>query len=374
MLGLQGSTENYACPLCTVHKDDRYDMSGSDSKYNSPPYARTLRSLLKGPKEKGRIHPPLIEIDIDHAITDELHLFLRITDVLTRNVVLEMREWDVLEVGSTSADEGKGPHVAALIAAFEDLGITFSVWSSAKKGQDMDFTSLMGPAKRKMLAKLPQKFNTLLRSETSAEVKWLWEEFAILYEFLSSWRPSVLDLDAFQQRAKDWINSFCALGDRRLGYQKVNVTLYTYDFAQHVHHALRTLEEHSLKPYSCTPIEKKNDFARLVTLWHSNNHKAAHDVLLASERQAYLQPYQREPRSYKARKASEPDSDDNSDDNGEDNAEVHRLKPCPPKPVIPAAIPVRNPSATRAQMVARAAAYASICCRQCVISCFYCYE
>ena len=162
VLGLQGSTANYACALCTVHKDDRYDMRGSDSKYNSPPYARTLRSLLKGPKEKGRIHPPLIEIDIDHAITDELHLFLRITDVLTRNVVSEMREWDVLEVGSTSADEGKGPHVAALIAACEDLGVTFSVWSSAKKGQDMDFTSLMGPAKRKMLAKLPQKFNTLL--------------------------------------------------------------------------------------------------------------------------------------------------------------------------------------------------------------------
>ena len=91
MIGLQGSTTNYACTLCTVDKDDRYGMSGPGSKYNSPPYARTLRSLLKG-KKKGRIHPPLIEIDIDHAITDELHLFLRITNLLMRNVVLEMHE------------------------------------------------------------------------------------------------------------------------------------------------------------------------------------------------------------------------------------------------------------------------------------------
>ena len=69
----------------------------------------------------------MIKIEIDDVISDELQLFMKITEILTLNIVLEMREWNVLDVGSTRADEGKGPHIAQLIESFREIGISFSV-------------------------------------------------------------------------------------------------------------------------------------------------------------------------------------------------------------------------------------------------------
>ena len=128
-----------------------------------------------------------------------------------------------------------------------------------------------------------EKFAEVLQPETCQEVKWISEEFSALYDFISSWTPAEEDFDSFSTGVQDWIQQFCALGDRRLGHQKSNVTPYMHDFASHIQHVLRLLPEKSLKPYSCTSIEKKNDVARQVTQRHSNNHHAAHDVLLAFE-------------------------------------------------------------------------------------------
>ena len=51
----------------------------------------TDKQLLKTNKYKnirmGRVNDPLITIDLDYWIPDELHLLLRITDVLTRNLI-----------------------------------------------------------------------------------------------------------------------------------------------------------------------------------------------------------------------------------------------------------------------------------------------
>ena len=41
---------------------------------------------------------PLLEIDLDHhVILDELHLLLRIMDVLINNIVKEVIQWDMKE-------------------------------------------------------------------------------------------------------------------------------------------------------------------------------------------------------------------------------------------------------------------------------------
>ena len=344
VLGLQGATANYACIRCKVEKEERYVV---DEKFNRPPYLRTIDELRDGPCEKGKIKPPLIIIPIDHVVSDELHLFLRVTDVLTRNVVLELLQWDVLEVGTTKAESGQGPHMQKLVQAMKEIGISFAVWPSRKAGQDLDFTSLMGPAKRKMIEKLPEKFDAILRPETCAEVKWLWVEFSRLFEFISSWKPALEDLTDFGVRVKEWVSRFCVLGDRRLGYQKVNVTPYMHDFASHAAYVLSHLPEKSLKPYSCTSIEKKNDFARVVTQRHSNNHNAALDVLLACERQAYLEPFQRQPRHY------------NQTDASTESEGVTRLKKCPNKPAIPELSSRLDPRALAAQATARAAAAAA---------------
>lgn len=53
-------------------------------------------SASKPAKERlGSQHSPLIAIDPDHIVLDELHLLLRIMDVLIRNLILEMVRLDI---------------------------------------------------------------------------------------------------------------------------------------------------------------------------------------------------------------------------------------------------------------------------------------
>lgn len=76
----------------------RYDMTKPDTLYDSSPQKRTIEDLrkcchLKKGKNFCCINPPLLDIPLDHIILDELHLLLRITDVLTPNVLDEVIEW-----------------------------------------------------------------------------------------------------------------------------------------------------------------------------------------------------------------------------------------------------------------------------------------
>ena len=43
----------------------------------------------------GSQHAPLLKVDPDHVILDELHLLLRVTDILIRNLVFEMARLDL---------------------------------------------------------------------------------------------------------------------------------------------------------------------------------------------------------------------------------------------------------------------------------------
>ena len=78
-------------------------------------------------KKKDRFgcqNPPLINIDPAKTILDELHLMLRVTDVLIRNLVWAMIDLDLRSrhVGTEPTDNLEG-----LLDAIRRCGITFRV-------------------------------------------------------------------------------------------------------------------------------------------------------------------------------------------------------------------------------------------------------
>lgn len=90
ILGLNSASSDYACLWCTVHKNNRWDMSKPMSFYNEKPHKRTIesiRKLWKSDENFGCIHEPLLDIPVENVIPDELHLLLRITDRLLQNVI-----------------------------------------------------------------------------------------------------------------------------------------------------------------------------------------------------------------------------------------------------------------------------------------------
>ena len=99
MMGMKAATSNFACVWCKIHKNNRWEMDKDIDYYNSVPMKRTLQEIInmalkKGAQDKFSCdHKPLINIDLDHVVLDELHLLLRVMDVLLNNIIQEVISW-----------------------------------------------------------------------------------------------------------------------------------------------------------------------------------------------------------------------------------------------------------------------------------------
>ena len=158
-------------------------MSKEESEYCSK-MARTLQSLKdksklasKGcHKHLGSIHPPLLDLEPSQIVADELHLLLRISDVLFRNLILYMDHLDHRQ----RERQGTAPsNVRKLEKLIRECGVSFAIWY--KKDADgkpcpgnLDCTSLNGRQKLRVLRNLPQKLPTILDEEVAAKVSKLW--------------------------------------------------------------------------------------------------------------------------------------------------------------------------------------------------------
>ena len=136
----------------------------------------TDKQLLKTDKYKsirmGRVNDPLITIDLDYWVPDELHLLLRITDVLTRNLINAAAS-DDYKHGRSNKDILRGPMVKKLLGAIKSCGVSLSIHDSDKKV--FSFTSLVGGDKVKLLKKLPSKLKDCQPADFSTKVKNLWK-------------------------------------------------------------------------------------------------------------------------------------------------------------------------------------------------------
>ena len=78
---------------------DRGDMTKPDNFYDCHPMKRTLEEMQEMAKMRPGenyccVHQPLLNLPVDHIILDELHLMLRITDILINNLISDAMQWD----------------------------------------------------------------------------------------------------------------------------------------------------------------------------------------------------------------------------------------------------------------------------------------
>lgn len=148
--------------------------------------ARSLETLKKcgtmppskPAKERlGSQHPPMLAIDPDHVVLDELHLLLRILDILIHNLILEMVRLDI--ENNQRARGSSGSYLERLVSTIRDCRISFSVWE--KKDADRkptgvyDWTSLTGADKKKLLSTLPEKLPEILPADIASTVVQIWK-------------------------------------------------------------------------------------------------------------------------------------------------------------------------------------------------------
>lgn len=102
-------------------------------------------------------------------------------------------------------------------------------------------------------------------------------------------------LDIFL-RGKQFIDLFCSLGSKRIGYSKARVTPYMHALTYHVPMVFKN--HRNLKQFTGQGVEKNKDDAKRIFYQKSNKWDAARDVLQLEARQETLQHCEREKRKY----------------------------------------------------------------------------
>ena len=97
-VGIDAANGTYACIWCKCPTCDKHDLSKTWLLTNPDKGARSIEEIRKcaekskNAKEKYNCsRQPILPIALDHFVPDILHLFLRITDVLTNLLILELR-------------------------------------------------------------------------------------------------------------------------------------------------------------------------------------------------------------------------------------------------------------------------------------------
>jgi len=142
ILGLGNSLSTYSCPWCKIHKDERVDLSKPFDFYQICLMDRTCENIQNDfiSKMHGVKYSPLVKIDPDHVVPDELHLLLRICDKLLCNLIDDAKSLD----DKSKVLREKSNKVADLVDKIRECGISFSIWTQKGSKGEIDWTSLSG--------------------------------------------------------------------------------------------------------------------------------------------------------------------------------------------------------------------------------------
>ncbi|XP_066925709.1 uncharacterized protein [Clytia hemisphaerica] len=176
------------------------------------------------------------------------------------------------------------------------IGVTLTFWRE-KKSKKLEWTSLMGTDKKKMLRKLPQYFSELLPEKDVLPTQQLWKVFEELYDTINKPKLTEVEIDTFQQKTYEWIGRLKKMNG--CGYSwSYPVTPYIHILAKHVPDILRKYG--TLRIFSGQGVEKKNDDLRKIFHSKINRKDACVNLLKVEKRMRCLEEegFERKKRSY----------------------------------------------------------------------------
>lgn len=277
-MGLNGSTANFACPWCTVSKEERCDISKDADHYESDQLRRTLKRMTSdsATNKFGSKHEPLIQIEPNRIVPDELHLLMRISDVLLQNLIDDCRQLD----DEARILNRKADHLDRLVKAINECGVSFHTWID-KSGMAQN-SSLTGCGYKKLLSSLPDKLLFIINNSTYDETVFLWRELNVIHESLL--QANVTKTQLFD-RVKQWMETFILIGKKgRVGYHRI--TPYMHSLIYHIPGFVERFG--GLANFSGQGVEKMNDQIKSIHQRRSNKIDQTVDDLQTRKRMEHL--------------------------------------------------------------------------------------
>ena len=115
----------------------------------------------------------MVDIEPKDIVPYELHLFLRITDVIFTTLFLELMK---LDHASKIHKDGRTDCLQIAVRNIRCLGISFNVWMSegSKTRSGLEMTTINRNDRLKVLKSMPAIFDDLLPSTTAVPLAKLW--------------------------------------------------------------------------------------------------------------------------------------------------------------------------------------------------------
>jgi len=255
--GIDSATANYACIWCKCPALERHDSKLKWSIFDTELGARTIEENVRIATD--RTHqfnvsnvPVFPKIPLANVVVDNLHMFLRVADVLIDMLINALRVLDKvnksLRVHST---EGL-THLMAFEAALKSIGIPgFSFWVG-ETSKKLKWRTLTGPEKLRLFANftIADHFPQL---EDVDKIQALWKELYEINKLLST-KPSELTnsvIKNFESQSRDFVDHFIDL------YPSKHTTPYMHCMMNHVNEFMTI--HGSILQFTQQGIEKYND-------------------------------------------------------------------------------------------------------------------
>ncbi len=278
--GIQAANCEHACIYCLSSRKGRKNLQFDEHHWEQSKYRRKLDKIGK----YNQVHEPLLHVDLDHIVIDELHLLLRVGGLLVRNIVMDAHDLDQQDTVLTNKKTRN--HVDQLVTLIHSCGIPFQVWDTKDKKSGYDFTSLTGDQTKRILKSLPEKLQdaTCITQACKENVISLWESFYVLYQKLSADVLTEAQIQSYFAEAKDWTIKYRELSHELEGFD--TITPYVHIMMYHVPRILK--QYGTLKSFSGQGLEKTNDDIKRIYHAKTNKHDAPAASLTVRRRKLVL--------------------------------------------------------------------------------------
>ena len=159
VMGIDSARSEYACIWCKCSKEERANMDKTWSIRDTTHGARTVEEsieLSRKPKSKKQYnvsHPPLFPtIPLHNVVIDNLHMFLRVSDVLLNLLLVDLKWADAIERLNkfSKFDSDKYKHLDAYQKFVSSLGVPGYKFWIGQNCKQLKIRSLTGPERLKV--------------------------------------------------------------------------------------------------------------------------------------------------------------------------------------------------------------------------------
>ena len=280
--GIDSACCTYACIWCHCPAQERYLSSAKWSIVNTEEGARSIEENIRIATSKRKVYnvsnvPIFKTIPLTRVVVDNLHMFLRVADVLIDLLLHALLTLDRVNQSLQVRNLMGLSHLSKFETNLKEMGISgYSFWIG-KESKKLKWRTLTGPEKLIVLTNidLVQLFPDL---ENVRHIQKLWKDFLEVHT-LFSMKPSDITeelITRFQSQSKAFVNDFVSI------YLTKHVTPYMHCM---MHHVGEFMALHgSILQFTQQGLEKYND---LMTkdYFRSSSHRGTQCLIQILQKQ-----------------------------------------------------------------------------------------